>query len=144
MIFYKAVFRPGTIMRRAFHIGIVLAMTAHMLCGCCLHHAHACFSQGEALQAVDVAGHSDHEGHSPEGVPDGHGDKRGRCDEGSCRFIRVDSSGSSDFSTSLACLPLTLCLPPLPELSGIDATDLAPSYFGTSVSLLLLNQAFLL
>ena len=110
MIRYKVLFRPGAIMRRAFHIGIVLAMAAHTLCGCWLHHAHACCSQSESLQLVDVADLSEHDACPHEGPRDDHGDGQDGCDEGLCRFIRVDSSGSSDLSTGLACLPQTLCL----------------------------------
>ncbi len=144
MIRCKGVFRPGTIMNRTFHIGIVLAMAVHLLCGCCWHHAHAFSPRIDSPLSVEATCPCEHHGHPHEGQPGDHGKEQGRCDEGPCTFMRPDSSGSSDFSADLQCLSLASCLPLLPQLSRIDTTDFVPSRFGTSISLHLLNQAFLL
>jgi len=144
MIRWKGILQPETIMYRALHIGVMLAVSVHMVLGCCLHHAHAWGPRIDLPLSVDAACPCERHGHLHEGQPGDHDDKQRGCDEAPCTFTRPGSSGDGDLLAGLQCLPLISCLPPLSALSGIDTADLAPGRFGASIPLHLLNQALLL
>jgi len=136
-------------MNRAFHIGIVLAVLTHMVCGCCMHHAKAAGPRADRASSVDVACSCEHHGHAHAGHA---GDSRSRhnggnhpgCDGGHCTFTRPDVSGSNSLFEGLQCLPLFFCVSLRPTLGEIESVGLAPSRFGPPISLHLLNQALLL
>ena len=77
-----------------FHILATFAVLAHMLCGCCWHHAHGADSQDH----VATAGCHDHH-HAPlaegcadhDSFPHDHGDP---CDKSVCDFARTDRGPS--------------------------------------------------
>jgi len=144
MIRCEGVFRPGTIMNRAFHFGAVLTVAVHMVFGCCLHHAHASGRQVDLPDSVDAACPCEHHGHQHERQPCDHSNGPEGCDEGQCTFIRPDSPGNSDLLAGFQCLPLISCLPPLPMLSETDTAELAPSRLGAPIPLHLLNQVLLI
>lgn len=145
MIRCRRIFRPGMIMNRAFHMGIVLAVAVHMVSGCCLHHAHAAGFPTDLSSSVEAVGCpcEDH-GHQHQGQSGDHGSQEHGCNEGPCIFTRPDSSESSDLLAGLQGLALISCLPAGAALSRIDTACPAPSRFAAAVPLHLLNQVLLI
>ena len=130
MLCCEGLIRPVTIMNRAIHIAIVLAVAVHMVFGCCSHHAHAS-GPGDVLPlSLGATCPCENHGHQHENQPFDHDSNHHGCDEGPCTFTRPDSSELGNSVGNLQCLPLISCEPLLPTLSAIEAANLAPSYFG--------------
>ena len=126
---------------------VLISFLAHMLLGCCWHHAHDCrggwpaaeCSESPAKAACPCAHHDEEPGdRSHEDQP-----SNGACHDGSCVFVRA--------SASLAWLPACTdalvgadVLPIDPARVAIDATDSRLRHAATPVPLHLLNQAILL
>ena len=131
-------------MNRAFHFGFLLAVTAHLTFGCCMHHTHAVGSEIEsyaAIQASCPCGHSDHD---HDGDPSHHDGDREPCDEEDCVFaVSVSSPGSGILSHAPSVLLVTPLLP-ITAHERIGNADLTSFRRAASSSLQVLNQAFLL
>lgn len=144
MIRCQSVFRPGTIMNRAFQIGIMLAVAVHMVCGCCLHHVHAYggLSDTKALVArVSCPCH-----HRESGAPDpccDHPSQPQQCDGDTCVFTRPDASDPPDSSTGHGCLNPVCVSPGNPTLRGIDRADSSLGELAPQTPLHLRNQVLL-
>jgi hypothetical protein len=140
----EGIFRPGTIMNRAFHIGIVLAVAAHMVCGCCLHHAHGSTSQSDDPVSVDSICPCEHHGHQHEGQPSDHRSGDQECDGSKCVFTLPGSGNSSPVTIGGDFLPFIYVEPILPGMNGIDSVDTVPHHCGPPIPLHLLNQVLLI
>jgi hypothetical protein len=139
------IFRPGTIVNRAFHIGIMVAVAVHMVCGCCWHHAHAAGYLAGSPSLVEAAGcPCGHHGHQHQSQACDHESEEHGCNEGSCIFTRPDSSESSDLLAGLQSRALISCLQASPTLSGVDTVYPTPSRFAAAIPLHLLNQVLLI
>ena len=142
MIYLARQIRLVTMMNRAFHLGFLLAVTAHLTFGCCLHHAHATGADAESyvtMQASCPCGHSDHDHDGDPGHPD-----REPCDEEDCVFtVSLSSASSSCLSDAPSILLVTPLLPiTAHERSG--CANLISFRRAAPASLQVLNQAFLL
>lgn len=145
MIRCQSVFRPGTIMNRAFQIGIMVAVAVHIVSGCCWHHAHAADFPTDLPSSVEAPGcPCEHYGHRHQGQTCDHGSKEHGCNEGSCIFTRPDSPESSDLLAGLQGFALISCVPAGPTLSGIDIACPAAGRFAAAIPLHLLNQVLLI
>lgn len=144
MIDFESLFRPGTIMNRTVHMGIVLAVVVHMAAGCCLHHAHAHGrSSGRKALAVEASCPR----HHGSGGPDRschHPSHPKQCDEDKCVFARPDSDDTPDLSIGHGCLNPVCVSPGLSTLSGIDRADSSLGELRPPIPLHLLNQVLLI
>lgn len=131
-------------MNRAFHLGILVVVAAHMVCGCCLHHAHGSTSRGDEPVSADVTCPCEHHGHEHGGQPSDQGSGDQKCDGIKCVFALPESGNSSALTIGAAFLPLICFEPILPGIDGIDTADVMPHHRGTSVPLHLLNQVLLI
>ncbi len=140
----KDVFRPGTMMNRAFHIWIVLAVAAHMLCGCCLHHAHAYGAPSDPEpSAVEASCPCDHE--SPgAGQSCDNTSQHQPCDGERCVFTRPDTNSFPDLSIGSDGLDRVYISPCILTPSGIARVDSSLGKMGAPIALHLLNQVILL
>lgn len=139
---YKGVLRPGTIMNRAFHIGIGLTLAVHMVFGCCSHHAHG--SRPASSPSVENSCDCDHHEHKPGGEPGNHRSGDQGCDGDQCVFTLPNSGNASQVTIGADCLPLIHVVPTLPGMNGIDTLDRTPPHCGSPIPLHLMNQALLL
>ena len=140
----KGVFRPGTIMNRAFHTGIVLALVIHMLYGCCVHHAHAHGGPSETKALAIEASCACHHAIAGPGQACDDTSQHQACGGDRCVFTRPDSDDAPDLSIGHGCLDPVCVSPGIAMLSVIDRVDSSLDNLGEPVPLHLLNQAFLL
>jgi len=145
MIGCESVCRPGTIMNRAFQIGIMLAVAIHMVGGCCLHHAHAHGGLSDTKGFAARASCPCHHRGSVEtdGCCD-HPSQPQQCDGHKCVFTRPDPSDAPDLSIGHGCLNPVCVSPGLPTLRGIDRGDSRLGEPGQPIPLHLLNQVLLI
>lgn len=144
MIRCEGIFRPGTIMNRALHIGIVLAVAAHMVFGCCLHHAHGATSRSDDPVSVDATCPCEHHGHQHEGQPSDHRSGDQKCDGSKCVFTLPESGSAAQLTVGLDCLSCICIAPTLPGMNRIDSVDTLLHQCSPPVSLHLLNRVLLI
>jgi len=131
-------------MNRAFHIGIVLAVAVHMLCGCCFHHAHAYGGPSDTKALTVETSCPCHHGSTEPGQFCDHTSQHQQCHENRCVFTRPDSNDAPDLSIDHGCLNPVCVSPGTAMLSGIDRVDSRLGNLGEPIPLHLLNQALLL
>jgi hypothetical protein len=131
----------------------VIALAAHLLVGCCWHHAHACGhgrawgGSGDVATADRHEDHCGHEGHcadEPAG-PDRHG--RDDCEGGRCVFTSDRStraSGASAAQFRQAPPDALTVRDGLPAESNLRATALAVPGYRPPLPAHLLLQVLLL
>lgn len=131
-------------MNRAFHTGMTLAVVAHMVFGCCLHHAHASGepSDTKAL-AVEASSPCRHGSAGPDQSRD-HTSPHQQCGGDRCVFTRPDPNDAPDLSIGHGYLNPVCVSPGIPTLGGIDRVDSRLGNLGEPIPLHLLNQALLL
>jgi len=129
-------------MSRVFHIAIVLAVTVHMVFGCCLHHAHG--SQPADSPSVQNSCDCGHHGHEGGGEPCDHQSGDQGCDDGQCVFTLPESGSASQVTIGMNCLPVFCVMPALPGMDGINTADTVLHHCGPPISLHLLNQVILI
>ena len=136
-------------MNRAFHIAIVLVVAAHMLCGCCLHHAHAYGGRSDVKALSVEASCPCHHGSAEPGQSCDHTSQHQPCDGDRCVFTRRDLNDAPDVSIGHGSLN-PLCVSPgtgtsgTGTLGGIDRVNASLGKLGSPIPLHLLNQALLL
>ncbi len=131
-------------MNRSFRIAFLVAVTVHLTFGCCLHHAHATGADVDSGPTVEASCGCEHHAQHHDGHPGKDDGSREPCDEGACEFTRPDTTASSDFLDSLQCFSLVLDLPSPPSHRCVGRSGSDSTRFIESVSLHVLNQAFLL
>ncbi len=92
-------------MYRVFHTGVVLAVAVHMLCGCCLHHAHAHGVRSDARVSAVETGCCHHGDHSHKQA-DAHGPYAGYPYAGHPGAGHSGAGHSGEFSLSDSEAPL--------------------------------------
>jgi len=142
MIGVKGVFRPETIMNRAFHIAVLLAVAVHTVFGCCFHHAHGSHPANSPIVEDSCA--CGHHGHEEGGEPRDHRSGDQECDDDQCVFTLPGSSNAFQVMIGADCLPLVRVAITLSGMNGIDTVDTMPRHGGPPIPLYLLNQALLL
>jgi len=131
-------------MNRALHIGTVLAVALHMLCGCCLHHPHAYGRLFDTkAPAVEAPCPSHHGSAEPDLCCDSSSQQQ-RCHGNRCVFTRPDSNDALDLSIGHGCLNPVCVSPGTATLGRIDRVDSSLDNLGEPIPLHLLNQALLL
>ncbi len=148
-------------MNRVFHIGIVLAVAVHMLCGCCLHHAHAHGGRSNTrVSAVETGCCQHHDGSQHERAnargssasgnvalalvpPDGSSDHQ-HCDGAHCVFTRPDSNDSFVMLTGAADATQEFVFLVAPTRNVLEFATAAFWHPGITLRIHLKNQAFLL
>lgn len=139
MFRFHTVFEPGSAMHRAVCNVMVTALLAHVVFGCCLHHAHACAALPGAATDCKAACPCDH------GEDQGdHGSRHQRCHVDRCVFRAAESRHAPHVSVGEACLAPACVVADLPGQDGIEIADPAPHVCGLPIGLYLLNQALLL
>jgi hypothetical protein len=129
-------------MNRTFHFGIILAVSVHMLCGCCLHHAHG--SQPVNSEQVVNSCACENHGHERSSNPCDHRSGNHGCGGDQCVFTISELDSASQAATDLNCLPFIGVVSILPEMDRSDAVDAIPHYCGPPIPLHLLNQVLLI
>ena len=131
-------------MNYVFRVGATLAVAAHMVLGCCLHHAHG--HNGSIDQDTAVARthcSCDHECGAPASESD-HPSPRVPCDGDKCVFTRLDSTGSPDLSTkNVATTPVctAVSVSSLNRCETVGSRSVRPTFH---IPLHLLNQVLLI
>lgn len=127
-------------MNRAFHFGIALVVAVHMVCGCCLHHAHGSTFRGDDLVSVGTT--CPCEQHVGQLNDHRSGDQE--CDGSKCVFTLPEPSNSFQVTIGAVFLPLICIERILPGMNGIDTAHTLPRHCGTPIPLHLLNQVLLI
>lgn len=122
-----------------FRILTAVVLAAHLMVGCCSHHAHACEGNGDVQPAHEPC-HDSHDSgadHSPRTPLD--------CQVGQCTFVSSsNSSGHSLVQHSQAfALVLLTDKPSLPS-AGAQQNFFASGRLLPSVRLYLVNQVLLI
>jgi hypothetical protein len=145
MIYLARKIRLGKTMNRAFHFGFLLAVTAHLTFGCCMHHTHAVGSEIESYATIQASCPCGHDDHDHDGDPSHHDGDREPCDEEDCVFaVSTTSSGSSSMLSHAPSVLLVTPLLPITAHERIGNADLTSFRRAAPASLQVLNQAFLL
>jgi hypothetical protein len=136
------------IMNRTLHIATVVAVAAHMLCGCAFHHAYDCGGSCDTRSlavsfGVEASCPCHHASAGPRHSCD-HPSQHQPCDEERCVFARPDSDDTPDLSIGHTA-PNPVCVSPgLPALGGADRVDSILGEPGPPIPLHLLNQVLLI
>lgn len=133
-------------MNHAIHLAIMLAVAAHMVFGCCWHHAHAVDCAKDlsvGVKSTECA--CDHDAHRREnGACDHDHDKEHGCGEHACVFTRSDAPDGSDLFAALQdCVPVSQ-LPAIAAPRRSTTCVCMASGVAPSVPLHLLNQVLLI
>ena len=133
-------------MNRVLHMAIALAVAAHIVFGCCWHHAHTDGSTGDPLVGVGSTGcPCDHDGHRQEsGTCDHDHNKEHGCARHSCIFTRSDAPDATDLFAALQDDVPVLQLPAIAASRWNIALDRISSRSAPSAPLYLLNQVLLI
>jgi hypothetical protein len=119
-------------MAKLYRIVVAATLSAHLLMGCCWHHAHACDNHEASNPAVSTA-EKCHEEHSPcDGVDAGRHDSQ-VCLGGTCVFVRGDSA-----ENILQHGFLGIAAIPLPDMQTLMRDIQSRQYFSAPAGSLLL------
>jgi len=137
-------------MSQVLRAALTFAVAAHMVCGCCWHHAHADGHGHRSDLPGAAAGASpcDDDDQRPEGQWGGEDRQRGghdpRCGEHPCAVARPGSFGRPNVLAGLRGVSLPLDFPRLILCRGTGAFDAVVVESQTPVPLHLLKQVLLL
>ncbi len=131
------------IVNRAFHMGFVLAVTAHMLFGCWLHHAHAYGLRDTTIPGVDAPLACPHRPTGPNHTCSTPSERR-KCDGAKCVFTRPEPDDTPDLSLGHSGLTLVCVSPSIPASEDLARCDSQRGEPGLVIPLHLLNQVLLI
>jgi hypothetical protein len=139
------IYRSEGLMSRFVRRVALLAVLAHMLLGCCLHHAHVEAAGGGEPMGAAGASH-EHCGTCAHGVPHEKGRTDHPCNEPACVFVRPDDRSGPELAAPLV---VAVWIEPFwagagPVGHAIDAAGLGSARCSPPVRPHLLKQVLLI
>jgi hypothetical protein len=131
-------------MNRVFRTCVMLAVTAHMVLGCCLHHAHGHDNLTDPLSVLvrtDCPCNHERERSIPESEHPSHPTP---CDGDKCVFTRLDSIDSPDLLTKNVAVALVCAVVSFPSHNHCETVNSRSCRPTFPIPLHLLNQVLLI
>ena len=122
---------------------VLVSFLAHVVFGCCWHHAHSP-SSSVSPRTVETCRLCDHHENQPESPPNDDQPRRQYCQGVLCMFLWAKSTSHAMLGVCLDCVSPARSLLAGMESNRIAATDSGPLYLRAPVGLHILNQTLLL
>ena len=134
-------------MRWIVDVLVLISFLAHVLLGCCWHHAHDGYGARPAAESSEtsreVACPCAHHDEQPDDRSHGDDHPTGKCHAAPCVFVRASVSPAW-LTAGADAVECARVLPVDPARVAIDAADFRLCYAAAPIPLHLLHQALLL